>query len=58
MERTVTSKSSFKGADDHSSFYKNKTAKERLEAASFIINAIFQNPKLDRSVTSKRKFKD
>lgn len=55
MERTVTSRSSFKEADDHSSFYKNKTAKERLEAASFIINAIFQNPKVDRLVTGKRR---
>lgn len=58
MDRTVVSKSSFKEADDHVTFYKNKTPLERLNAACFIINSIFNvtpNTKVDRKITFARK---
>ena len=58
MNRLVTSKSSFKKADDHVTFYKNKSPAERLQAACFTINAIFQNPtnaKVDQTIISSRK---
>ena len=58
MDRTVVSKSSFKDADDHVTFYKDKTPLERLNAACFIINSIFNsspNCKVDRTITSSRK---
>ncbi|MEC4051016.1 hypothetical protein OX284_016390 [Flavobacterium sp. SUN046] len=40
MERSVVSKSSFQEADDHTSFYKDKTPLERLNSACHIINTI------------------
>lgn len=58
MDLTIVSKSSFKKADDHVTFYKDKSPAERLQAACFIINAIFQNPtnaKVDRTIISSRK---
>lgn len=58
MNRSIVSKSSFKDADDHVSFYKDKTPLERLNFACDIINSIFDsNPKLkvDRTVFSSRK---
>ncbi len=58
MDRTVVSKSSFKEADDHVTFYKDKTPLERFQSARFIINSIFENSadgKVDRTVFSSRK---
>lgn len=58
MDRTVVSKSSFKEADDHVTFYKDKTPKERLNYACDIINSIFNsspNQKVDKSVIPSRK---
>ena len=58
MDRTVVSKSTFKQADDHVSFYKHKTPLERLAAAYFIINSIFNvkdYAKVDKTLTSSRK---
>ena len=58
MDRSFVSSSTFVEADDHVTFYKNKTPLERLNAACFIINNIFQvNPttKIDKKITSKRK---
>ena len=58
MDRTIVSKSSFKEADDHVTFYKDKTPIERLNYACDIINSIFNsspNQKVDRSVISSRK---
>ena len=58
MDRTIVSKSSFKEADDHVTFYKDKTPLERLNYACDIINSIFNsspNQKVDRSVISSRK---
>lgn len=58
MDRTVVSKSSFKEADDHVTFYKDKTPKERLEAAYYLIKYVFQKDehyKMDKSITYSRK---
>lgn len=58
MDRSVVTKSSFKAADDHTSFYKDKTPLERLEAACYIINQIFQvsnNSKIDKTIIQSRK---
>ncbi len=41
MDRTMLSASSFAEADDHVSFWQNKTPLERLDAACFIINNLF-----------------
>ena len=43
MNRTVVSKSTFKEADDHVTFYKDKTPLERLNYACDIINSIFNS---------------
>jgi len=58
MDRSVVSKSSFEEADDHTTFYEDKTPLERLNYACDIINSIFDtNPdkKVDRTVFSSRK---
>ncbi len=58
MDRTVVSKSTFEEADDHVTFYKDKTPLERLEAACSIINQIFQvspDSKMDKTVIQSRK---
>jgi len=43
MDRTVVSKSTFKEADDHVSFYEDKTPLERANYACNIINSIFDS---------------
>jgi hypothetical protein len=58
MNRSVVSKSTFEEADDHVTFYKDKTPLERLNYACFIINSIFNATpltKVDRTVTFARK---
>ena len=58
MDRTVVSKSTFEEADDHVTFYKDKTPLERLTYACDIINSIFDSSpekKVDRTVFSSRK---
>lgn len=58
MDSTVVSKSSFEEADDHVTFYKNKTPLERLNYVCDIINSIFNSSpeqKVDRTVFSSRK---
>lgn len=58
MDRSVVTKSTFKEADDHVTFYKDKTPLERLNHACFIINSIFNvTPftKVNRKVTFARK---
>ena len=58
MDRTVVSKSTFEQADDHVTFYKNKTPLQRLNYACDIINSIFNTTsekKVDRSIISSRK---
>ena len=58
MDRSVVSKSSFEEADDHVTFYEDKTPLERLNYACDIINSIFDttpDKKVDRTVFSSRK---
>lgn len=58
MDRNIVSKSSYLEADDHVSFYKDKTPLERLNYACDIINSIFDSKpeqKVDRTVISCRK---
>ena len=58
MDRTVVSKLTFEEADDHVTFYKDKTPLERLNYACVIINSIFDSTpemKVDRTVFSSRK---
>ncbi len=58
MDRSVVSHSTFEEADDHVTFYKDKTPLERLNYACFIINSIFNvTPftKVDKTVTFARK---
>ena len=58
MDRSVAYKSSYKEADNHFNFYIDKTPKQRLEAAYFIIKHIFQkdeNYKMDKTITYSRK---
>ena len=58
MDRTVASKLTFEEADDHVTFYKDKTPLERLNYACDIINSIFDSKpdqKVDRTVISSRK---
>lgn len=58
MNRTIASKSSFKEADDHVTFFKDKSPVERLNYACDIINSIFNSDplqKVDRTIISTRK---
>ena len=58
MDRSVVSKSSFEEADDHVTFYNDKTPMERLNFACDIINSIFDSSpekKVDRTIFSARK---
>lgn len=57
MDRSLVSQSTFEEADDHVTFYKDKTPLERLNHACYIINSIFNvTPftKVDRTVTFAR----
>ncbi len=58
MDRTVVSKASFLEADDHVTFYNDKTPLERLNYACDIINSIFDTTpekKVDKTIFSARK---
>ncbi len=58
MDRTAVSHSTFKEADDHLTYIKDKTPLERLNHACYIINSIFKtnpNLKVDRTIISSRK---
>lgn len=58
MNRSIVSKSSFEEADDHVTFYIDKTPIERLNFACDIINSIFNSSpdqKVDKTVFSSRK---
>ncbi|WP_353150923.1 hypothetical protein [Flavobacterium sp.] len=58
MDRSVVSKSSFEEADDHVTFYNDKTPMERLFYVCDIINSIFDSSpekKVDRTIFSARK---
>ncbi len=58
MDRTKVSAQTFEEANDHVTYWLDKTEDERLNAACFIINQIYgvtQHTKVDRTVTSCRK---
>jgi hypothetical protein len=58
LDRTTVTSSTFSEADNHVSYWLEKTEDERLNAACFIINQIFgvtPQTKVDRTVTDKRK---
>lgn len=58
LERTKVTSLTFNEADDHVNYWADKTEDERLNAACYIINQIFQvtaKTKVDRTVTDKRK---
>jgi hypothetical protein len=58
MDRTILKSMTFEEADDHVTYWKNKTEGERLNAACFIINQIFgisSFNKIDFQFTDKRK---
>ena len=58
MDRSVVSHSTFEEADDHVTFYNDKTPLERLNYACDIINSIFDSTpekKVDRTIFSSRK---
>jgi hypothetical protein len=58
MDRSIVSASTFEEADNHVTFYKDKTPLQRLNAACDIINYIFNsnpNLKVDRTIITSRK---
>lgn len=58
FDKTTFSAMTVEEADDHVSYWKDKTETERLNAACFIINQIFQvtpSTKVDISISDKRK---
>ncbi|MCL6462605.1 MAG: hypothetical protein I4O51_12145 [Flavobacterium micromati] len=58
MDRNVVFISSFEEADDHVTFYNDKTPLEKLNYACFIINSIFNVTPLEkvhRNITFARK---
>ena len=58
LERTVIKSMTAEEADDHVTYWNNKTEAERLNAACFIINQIFgvtPFDKIDFSYADKRK---
>jgi hypothetical protein len=60
IDRTQGFAMSFEEADDHVSYWLSKTADERLNAACFLINQLYDvTPftRVDRNIYDKRKFK-
>jgi len=58
LDRSSLKSMSFEEADDHVSFWTDKTLTERLNAACFIIHQIFgtsPSDKVDINYTDKRK---
>ena len=58
LDRTVLQSLNVEEADDHVSYWNNKTEFERLNAACFIINQIFgvsPSDKVDFTFMDKRK---
>lgn len=58
LDRTFLKAMTFEEANDHVTYWANKTESERLNAACFIINQIFgvtPTTKVDFSITDKRK---
>ena len=58
MDRTIVTKQTFAEADDHVTFYNDKTPQKRLNHACELIYCIYQtdqHQKVDRTITSARK---
>jgi hypothetical protein len=58
LDKTVFAATNFKDANNHISYWKDKTYHERLEAAFFLINQFYginSKTPLDRTVFSKRR---
>lgn len=57
LDRTAFSAGSFQDANDHVSYWKDKTYKERLEAAWFLIMhayGIDENTRMDKTIFEVR----
>ena len=58
LVRSEVNAMTFKEANDHVSYWADKTEDERLNAACFIINRIFRvtpETKVERKITERRK---
>ena len=58
MDRTQVATMSFAEADNHVAHWADKSERERMDAACFLIYQIFgtnQYTKVDRSITERRK---
>ena len=58
MDRTLVYSQTFKEANNHTTFYDNKSIQERVNAACFIIYNIYgtnQHTKVDRTIITTRK---
>ena len=58
LEREILQSTTFEQADDHVTYWNDKTEAERLNAACFIIHQIFNTTpfdKVDLKITDKRK---
>jgi hypothetical protein len=61
LDRNYVSAMSFEEADDHITYWLDKTEDERLNAACFLINQLYgvtPETKVDRTITDHRKFSD
>ena len=61
LDKTVFQASTVEEADNHYAYWKDKSLKERLEAACYLINQFYgttpQTP-IDKTVFTKRKHKN
>ncbi len=61
LDRTYVSSMTFEEADDHTTYWLDKTEDERLNAACFLINQLYgvtPHTKVDRTIIECRKFED
>lgn len=61
LDRSKVTSLTFNEAEDHVNYWTGKTEDERLNAACFIINQIFNvtaQTRVDRSITARRKHAD
>jgi hypothetical protein len=61
LDKTVFRAMTLRETDDHYGYWKNKSMKERLDAACYLVNQFYgttpQTP-VDKTVFTKRKHKD
>ncbi len=61
LDRNHVSVMSFEEANDHTTYWLDKTEDERLNAACFLINQLYgvtPETKVDRTIIDHRKFSD